>query len=302
MFWYFVGTAVINNMLKIHDNIPHIKGVIATWVKHKCTGKIEVFITAGGGRWHSSRLSPVCPRAPVGSNQVWRLCDVGSLPRIAFPFVRPFIIGSSVDHTLEVTGFQHSQTNRWSADGIELKFCRLAHYGTQIPQTPGPDLRSFGAFVDKPLIWFSSNLVDELIMGFLRSHQLLVMFSWISAIFCPLWSVKQFMCICRLNAFWIMLKFDEELVMILPIPHLLAVMLHKIPAVSSDWSRSVCAFADKLMIRLCKNLVCKIPMWLPRPCLTVSHAPSNSCCFLASDLSNGFHAYPDADKLLVRLS
>ena len=35
VFWYVVGTAVINNMLKIHDNIPHIKGVIATRVKHK---------------------------------------------------------------------------------------------------------------------------------------------------------------------------------------------------------------------------------------------------------------------------
>ena len=42
MFWYVVGTAVINNMLKIHDNIPHIKGVIAARVKHKCTGKLEV--------------------------------------------------------------------------------------------------------------------------------------------------------------------------------------------------------------------------------------------------------------------
>ena len=108
MFWYFVSTAVINNMLKIHDNIPHIKGVIATRVKHKCTGKIEVFITAGGGRWHCSRLSPVCPRAPVGSNQVWCLRDVGSLPRIAFPFVRPFIIGSSVDQWSHFGGYWFS--------------------------------------------------------------------------------------------------------------------------------------------------------------------------------------------------
>ena len=67
VFWYVVGTAVINNMLKIHDNIPHIKGVIATRVKHKCTGKLEVFITTGGGHWRCSRLSPVCPRAPIES-------------------------------------------------------------------------------------------------------------------------------------------------------------------------------------------------------------------------------------------
>ena len=31
-----VGIAVINNMLKIHDNIPHIKEVNTTRVKHKC--------------------------------------------------------------------------------------------------------------------------------------------------------------------------------------------------------------------------------------------------------------------------
>ena len=58
---------ILNNMLKIHDNIPHIKGVIVTRVKHKCTGKLEVFITAGGGHWRCSRLSPVCPRAPIKS-------------------------------------------------------------------------------------------------------------------------------------------------------------------------------------------------------------------------------------------
>ena len=52
-------------LLKIHDNIPHIKGVTATRVKHKCTGKLEVFITAGGGHWRCSRLSPVCPCAPI---------------------------------------------------------------------------------------------------------------------------------------------------------------------------------------------------------------------------------------------
>ena len=61
-------------MLKIHDNIPHIKGVIATrrstQVKHKCTGKLEVFITAGGGRWRCSRLSPISPRAPIS---LWHL-------------------------------------------------------------------------------------------------------------------------------------------------------------------------------------------------------------------------------------
>ena len=45
---------------KILDNIPHIKGVIATRVKHKCTGKLKVFITAGGGHWRCSRISPVC--------------------------------------------------------------------------------------------------------------------------------------------------------------------------------------------------------------------------------------------------
>ena len=67
VFWYDVGTAVINNMLNIHDNIPHIKGVNATRVKHKCTGKLEVFIIAGGGRWRCRRLSPVCPRAPIQS-------------------------------------------------------------------------------------------------------------------------------------------------------------------------------------------------------------------------------------------
>ena len=52
-------------MLKFHDNIPHIKGVIVARVKHKCTGKLEVFITAGVGRWRCSRLSPVCPCAPI---------------------------------------------------------------------------------------------------------------------------------------------------------------------------------------------------------------------------------------------
>ena len=70
VFWYVVGTAVINNMLKIHDNIPHIKGVIATRVKHKCSGKLEVFIAAGGGRWRCSRLSPICPRAPTMLTQL----------------------------------------------------------------------------------------------------------------------------------------------------------------------------------------------------------------------------------------
>ena len=53
----------------MHDNIPHIKGVIATRIKHKCTGKLEVFIAAGGGRWRCSRLSPVYPRAPLASGQ-----------------------------------------------------------------------------------------------------------------------------------------------------------------------------------------------------------------------------------------
>ena len=70
VFWYAVGTAVINNMLKIHDNVPHIKGVIATRVEHKCTGQLEVFITAGGGRWSCSRLSPVCPCAPMNTGNV----------------------------------------------------------------------------------------------------------------------------------------------------------------------------------------------------------------------------------------
>ena len=59
LFWYVVGTTVINNMLKIHDNIPPIEGVIGAWVKHKCAGKPEVFIMAGGGRWRCSRLPPV---------------------------------------------------------------------------------------------------------------------------------------------------------------------------------------------------------------------------------------------------
>ena len=57
-------------MLKIHDNVPHIKGVIATRVEHKCTGQLEVFITAGGGRWSCSRLSPVCPCAPMNTGNV----------------------------------------------------------------------------------------------------------------------------------------------------------------------------------------------------------------------------------------
>ena len=48
VFWYVVGTAKINSMLKIHDNIPHIKGVIATRVKHKCTGK---FLSFHHGWW-----------------------------------------------------------------------------------------------------------------------------------------------------------------------------------------------------------------------------------------------------------
>ena len=52
-------------MLKIHDNIPHIKGVTAIRVKHKFTGNSEVFIMAGRGRWRCSRLSPICPRAPI---------------------------------------------------------------------------------------------------------------------------------------------------------------------------------------------------------------------------------------------
>ena len=78
LFSYVNGTAVKNNMLKFHDNIPHIKGVIATRVKHKCTGKLEVFIMAGGGLWHCSRLSPVYPCAPIcawSSNELQRFED-----------------------------------------------------------------------------------------------------------------------------------------------------------------------------------------------------------------------------------
>ena len=81
MFWYVVGTAVKNNKLKIHDNIPHIKGVIATRVKHKCTGKLKVFIAAGGGRWRCSRLSPVCPRAPIACRPYVIIVLRGTLPR-----------------------------------------------------------------------------------------------------------------------------------------------------------------------------------------------------------------------------
>ena len=74
VFWYIVGTAVINNMLKSHDNMPHIKGIIATWVKHKCTGKLKVFIMAGGGRWRCCRLSPVCPRHRFSQKWQLRVC------------------------------------------------------------------------------------------------------------------------------------------------------------------------------------------------------------------------------------
>ena len=61
VFWYVVGTTVpvINKMLKIHDNIPPIAGVIADWIKHKCTGKLEVFIMAGGSCWYL-RLPLTC--------------------------------------------------------------------------------------------------------------------------------------------------------------------------------------------------------------------------------------------------
>ena len=56
---------ILNNMLKNHDNIPHIKGVIATWVKHKCTGKLEVFITANCSPDAQKPLTPWTPISQV---------------------------------------------------------------------------------------------------------------------------------------------------------------------------------------------------------------------------------------------
>ena len=57
MFWYVVGTVIINNMIKLHDNIPHIKGVIATRVKHECTGKLGSF--HHGWWWPLALQSPL---------------------------------------------------------------------------------------------------------------------------------------------------------------------------------------------------------------------------------------------------
>ena len=57
VIWYVVGTTVINNILKMYDNIPLIKEVIAAQVKHKCTWK--VFIMAGG-----AQSPPIIFKAP----------------------------------------------------------------------------------------------------------------------------------------------------------------------------------------------------------------------------------------------
>ena len=57
VFWYVDGSTVWNKMLKIHDNILPIKCVSAAHVEHKCTGKLEVFIMAGGDNWRCSHLS-----------------------------------------------------------------------------------------------------------------------------------------------------------------------------------------------------------------------------------------------------
>ena len=42
-----------------------IAGAIAARIKDKCTGKLESFITAGGGCWRCSCLSPMCPCVPI---------------------------------------------------------------------------------------------------------------------------------------------------------------------------------------------------------------------------------------------
>ena len=54
-------------MLQVHDNMPPVKRIISTRVKHKCicTGKFEAFITATGDHWHCSRIWQVCSRAPL---------------------------------------------------------------------------------------------------------------------------------------------------------------------------------------------------------------------------------------------
>ena len=66
-------------MLKIHDNISHIKGVIATRCKHRYTGKFEVFITAGCGHWRCSGISSVCLRAPIEAQWcVSKIAIIGS--------------------------------------------------------------------------------------------------------------------------------------------------------------------------------------------------------------------------------
>ena len=76
-------------MPKIHDNIPHFKGVIATRVKHKCTRKLRSFHQAGDGRWRCSRLSPVCPCAPKQ-----HICGIDIVPRVvnAFSVPKTFMI------------------------------------------------------------------------------------------------------------------------------------------------------------------------------------------------------------------
>ena len=47
--WYVVGTAVINNMIKIHDNIPHIKGVIATRINVQENSKFSSRLVVAAG-------------------------------------------------------------------------------------------------------------------------------------------------------------------------------------------------------------------------------------------------------------
>ena len=100
VFWYAV--AVTNNMLKFMTIYP--KGVIATRVKHKCTGKL-VFIKAGGGRWCWGRPSSVCPRAPIEQGLGHRSMTPNS-----------------------ITPTAPSCINYWIVEGVPLPFGNEQHF------------------------------------------------------------------------------------------------------------------------------------------------------------------------------
>ena len=57
VFWCAVCTTVITMILKIYDNIPPVKLIIAARVKHGCARKLEAFIKAAGVSGRGSRLA-----------------------------------------------------------------------------------------------------------------------------------------------------------------------------------------------------------------------------------------------------